>query len=200
MIKAVLFVLALCYGLVAQTTSPITVTVKTGTIQKIWQFILGSPTAITSFACTQPADAQPSGVGTTVLMPGDSSTCTITIVQGAGILAAPTQISIAVPAPLTLSADPKAASGVTLNGGTLSIPWGSTVGTFLVTYPIPVNSPAAAVQIWPVDWWISGGGTPPEYYAELLVPCCARADLCGLPLEQVSQEPCQAPVARLYTR
>ena len=188
MIKAVLFVLALCYGLVAQTTSPITVTVKTGTIQKIWQFILGSPTSITSFTCTQPADAQTTGSGTTVLMPGDSSTCTVTIVQGAGILPAATQISIAVPAPLILSADPKAASGVTLNGTMLSIPSGSTVGSFLVTYP--VANPAVAVQFWPAWCSVSSEGQPPAHYADLMVPCCARADLCGLLASQVSQEPC----------
>lgn len=191
--KRLLAILLLCTPVWAQSNSPVIVTVKLGTVQKIWQFILGSPTTITSFLCTQPADAQSPAAGTTVLMPGDSSTCTVTIVQGAGILASATQISIAVPAPLAISADPNAASGITVNGSVLSIPWGSTVGTFLVTYPVQGN-PVAALQVWPVDWWVSGGGGPPGYYAELLVPCCARADLCGLPADQVDQEACQAGV------
>jgi hypothetical protein len=206
--KHTLFLLAIlcCPPSWAQTNSPVTVTVKTGTIQRIWQFILGSPTTITSFACTQPADAQPSNPGTTVLMPGDTSTCTVTILQGAGIVPSPTQVAITVPAPLTLNADPHAAAGVTLNAaGILSIPWGSmvgtpTTGTFLVVYPVDATQPPVAMQVWPADYWIWTENTAPEYHADLLVPCCARADLCGLPLEQVSQEPCQAPVARLYTR
>ena len=204
--KRLLILALLCAPAWAQTNSPVTVTVKTGTIQKIWQFILGSPTTITSFACTQPADAQPSNPGTTVLMPGDTSTCTVTILQGAGILPSPTQIAITVPAPLTLNADPHAAAGVTLNAaGILSIPWGSmvgtpTTGTFLVVYPVDATNPPVAMQVWPADYWIWTENSTPEYHADLLVPCCARADLCGLPLEQVSQEPCQAPVARLYTR
>lgn len=58
--KRLLILLALCCApMCAQSTSPITVTVKTGTIQKIWQFILGSPTSISGFTCTQPADVQP---------------------------------------------------------------------------------------------------------------------------------------------
>jgi hypothetical protein len=91
---------------------------------------------------------------------------------------------------LTLSADPNAPPGVTLSGNMLSIPWGSTVGSFLVTYPATANPAAAAVQFWPNAWWIWGGNAPVQYYGDLSEPCCERADLCGLPLAQVSQEPC----------
>jgi hypothetical protein len=190
--KNLLLILALCYASVAQTTSPITVTVKTGTIQKLWQFILGSPTTITTFACTQPTDAQQSNAGTTVLMPGDSSTCTVTIAQGAGVLSTATQVAVSAPDPLTISADPKAPPGVTLNGGILSIPWGSTVGSFLVTYPTaPPASPVVAMQFWPTSYSTWTSGNTPQYYAELAIPCCARADLCGLTVDQVDQSACQ---------
>jgi hypothetical protein len=29
------------------------------------------------------------------------------------------------------------------------------------------------------------------YYSELMIPCCARADLCGYGIDQVAPEPCQ---------
>jgi len=191
--KRLLLTLALCCApMCAQSTSPITVTVKSGNTQKSWQFVLAAPTSITTFTCTQPPDAQAPSSGTTVLLPGDGSTCSVAIVQGTGSGASPTQIAITVPSPLILSADPNALSGVTLSGGVLSIPVGLSLGTFIVTYPLPTPpTPAAAMQFWPNAWWMWGGNAPVQYYADLSIPCCARADLCGFPVSQVDQSACE---------
>jgi len=128
--KRILILALLCVPAWAQTNSPVTVTVKTGTIQRIWQFILGSPTTITSFAARSQRmhnhRTQERRCSCRAIPPP----ATVTILQGAGIVPSPTQVAITVPAPLTLNADPHAAAGVTLNAaGILSIPWGSMVGT-----------------------------------------------------------------------
>jgi len=173
--KRLLIGLMLCGMALAQTPpASVTVTVKYGTVQKIWNFVFGAPYTITDLECTQPPDAPAPAPGSTMLLPGDSSTCTVTINQAAP--AAGLQIQVTIPSPLT--------GGPT--GGVLTIPSAATTGTFTVTYSVSANAPTIfmgeAVEIV--------GPVSDESYLSLFIPCCARADLCGLPLAQVSQEPC----------
>jgi hypothetical protein len=191
MMKRTVVALLLASVLLAQAPSSVSVTVKTGIVQKIWQFILGSPTTITSFTCTQPADAQSPAAGSTVLMPGDVSTCTVTIVPGAGIIPGPVQISAIAQAPLVVGPDPNAAPGVTFTGQFLSIPSGATVGSFQVSYPLAGG--VAALPVIPAAYWAwtDGSAGTPWYSADLMIPCCARADLCGYSVAEVAPEPCQ---------
>ena len=69
---------------------------------------------------------------------------------------------------------------------TVVIPNATTSATFTIT-AIDVPSPVAAL-VMPYSIWGQGG--PTEHVASLVLPCCARSDLCGLPVDQVSQEPC----------
>ena len=178
-IVCVLFLAVCCAPALAQAPpASVSVTVKYGTAQKVWNFFFGAPYTITDLECTQPPDATAPAPGSTMLLPGDSSTCTVTINQGAP--AAGVNIQVLVPSPLT--------GGPA--GGILTIVQGATTGTFTVAYPAAANGTTVflgeAVEI----------DTPAstESYLALFIPCCARADLCGDPLSQVSQEPCQGAV------
>ena len=169
------------------TSTTATVTVKLGTVQKTWQFILNAPITITDYHCTQPADA-PAVSGSSNMMPGDSATCTVTLNRAPSF--GGVQLVIGAPAPLVISADPSAATGVVFSGVTLTLPPGATVGTFLVSYPI--DSPAAK-DIHPlfpeqpfasIPWntWVAVNASSigdiwvhPDLSVDILVPCY----LCG---------------------
>ena len=196
--KRAICLMLLAGVILAQTSAPasVSVTVKVGAVQKIWTFLFGSPTQITGFTCTQPADATSTAAGVTVLMPGDSSVCTVTVQIGVGVPLT-TQVSVSVPSPLVASADPSTAGGATFSGTVLTIPapngmtngTNTSSGTFVVSYP--AAAPAAALKVMPGAYSIWTPTAPARYYSELMIPCCARADLCGYGIDQVSQEPCQ---------
>jgi hypothetical protein len=59
--------------------------------------------------------------------------------------------------------------------------------TFTITAVSPSASPVA-MEVLPVSIWADGQSA--QHFVALTRPCCAREDLCGLPVEQVSQEPC----------
>ena len=102
---------------------------------------------------------------------GDSVTCTVALSQQAR-------------GDTTVNLLYDSTSGWT-GPATVTILNATTSATFTVT-AIDVPSPLAELMPWST-WWQGG---PTEHIAALTLPCCARADLCRLPLDRVSQEPC----------
>lgn len=158
----------------------IAVTVQYGPVKNVWPFYLGVPIFVVRFSCTQPAGSTAPNATSTLLMPGNSSTCVVTLNQPAPMEGVKVQVTI--PAPLT-GGPPD---------GWLSIPPGALFGTFTVTYPAttPVE-PQAALPIVPMAYSVSAPGQEVQRYASVQVPCCAQEGLCGLPVERVAMEPCQ---------
>lgn len=123
-------------------------TKQPGSIARIWQFFFGSAYSVTNLTCDRSASiADP-------LVPGDSSTCTVTINQPAGTNGV--QVMVTVPAPL-IGGPPN---------GVLTIPAGGTTGTFLVTYPGPTVAPQASAKPFYTSWYnvlLAGAAPMPGY-------------------------------------
>ena len=184
--KSLLIFVLLGASVWGQTPAPtvppfVNVTVQFGPSSQFWQFYPGVLIVVTSFYCTQPSDAAAPNAISTLLMPGDSSTCTVFISQPAPVFGVKVQVTI--PAPFTGGPD----------GGVLTIPAGALLGTFTVTYPVP-STPAAALPIFPAAYsiWAAGNAGDVLHFADVLIPCCAQADLCGLDASQVDMEACGA--------
>ena len=166
--KLILIMLMATAALCQTPPAAVQVSVRLDTMTKIWQFFFGVRTTITLFSCDRSASADDP------ILPGESSTCTVTLNQPAG--RAGVTVQVIIPTPLTGGP----------SGGTITIPPGATSGSFVVTYPS-----AAGAWLIPTGLTIWGPGIETQYLAELMWPCCARADQCGLPIEQVAPEPCQ---------
>ena len=176
-----LLLLAVC--LQAQIPPPaVTVTVNYSRVQKIWNFIF-LPSLKMTFTCIDPSGTAPAG--TSQLQPGQSSLCTVAF-SAATLGAVHVQITVGTDG--VLAPDPSAAVGVVLTAGDLLIPAGSTTGTFLV-----VNSnPLIAMRFMPLAYsiWVDGLPQTEQTYTDIGVPCCARADHCGLDASEIALEPC----------
>ena len=59
--------------------------------------------------------------------------------------------------------------------------------TFSITAVAPSATPVAMLAI-PMS--IREDGQAAQHFVAITPPCCARADQCGLPADQVAQEPC----------
>ena len=152
----------------APPPTSVSVTVRLDTITKLWEFFFGVRTTITLFSCDRSATSDDP------LLPGEFSTCTVTLNQPAGRRGVTVQVTVPVP----LNGGP--------SGGTVVIPPGATSGSFVVTYP----STGAALTM-PAAYTVWGPGMETQYIAEFLWPCCAREDHCGVPIENVAMELCQ---------
>jgi hypothetical protein len=105
--------------------------------------------------------------------PGQSAICTVTIDQpasGGGF-----QVTVILPAELT-------------GPSSVMIPPGAVTATFTMSR---AEDGGAALRILPGTYELWGWpDTPMQSYAELMIPCCGRADGCGLPASQIAPEPC----------
>jgi hypothetical protein len=192
----IVLLLILCvtvaWGQTAATPPPVTVVVQLGPVEQLWKFFFGIQIVL-AFFCTQPADATAPVPVSTVLMPGDSSTCTVLLSQPASIFGV--NVTINIPAPLVGSPE--------VSGGILKIPAGSVSATFTVTYPAsapatstpavaPAVAPAAMLPIFPAGYsvWVGDNAGNAQHFVDIMIPCCAQTDLCGLPADQVAMEAC----------
>ena len=71
-------------------------------------------------------------------------------------------------------------ASVTVLNATASVP-------FSITAVAPSATPVAMLAI-PMS--IREDGQATQHFVAITPPCCARADQCGLPADQVAQEPC----------
>jgi len=166
-------------------TGFLTISWNNGTEGIVWQFDAAGGYAYTTdknstitrgtFGGSQMAVSLEVGMECgTVIEPGGQQTCTITLNQ------APLSdyyFSVNVPAPL-------------VGPAFALVQAGKTTVSFLVT--LPAGTPVASLPYFAVPWSIQVDSRPPEWHADIWIACCARADLCGLTLEQISQEPCRS--------
>jgi len=108
----------------------------------------------------------------TPIAPGQQQTCTITLNQAP---LADYYFSVNVPAPLVGPAFALVVAG-------------DTKVSFQIT--LPAGTPIASLPYFAAPWavWVLNG--PREWHADVLIPCCAEANLCGYALSEVSPEPC----------
>jgi len=104
--------------------------------------------------------------------PGGQQTCTITLNQPP---LSDYYFSVSVPLPL-------------VGPAFALIQAGKTAVSFQIT--LPAGTPVASLPYFAMPWSVWADGKAPEWHADILIPCCARADLCGYRLDQVSPEPC----------
>lgn len=156
-------------SLLAQTAPRVAITVTApgtpgGNITFSQSVQLRGRTLLAGFSCAWAADG--------MIEPGDPPVvCTLTANQQVrnGLV-----VAITYPSGLTGPA-------------TVTIPNAASTATFTIT---AVDLPVSAALLAPVAWSIWPPMAAAEHYAALVLPCCARADSCGLAPNQVLQQPC----------
>jgi hypothetical protein len=85
-------------------------------------------------------------------------------------------------------------ASVTVANATVSATFSITAANPSVVVPVGASMSGPGKMVGPqllvIPTSIREAGQAAQHFVEITQPCCARADLCGLPLGQVSQEPC----------